>query len=122
MTSDEIRERFLAFFESRDHRRLRSASLVPTAYDPSTLLISAGMHPLKPYFQGQETPPHNRLTSCQKVFRTVDTAPRPHGARRAASLCVADTETTHSGEVGASRSGELPAKCPLSSVGRALPW
>jgi alanyl-tRNA synthetase len=72
MTSDEIRERFLAFFESRDHRRLRSASLVPTAYDPSTLLISAGMHPLKPYFQGQETPPHNRLTSCQKVFRTVD--------------------------------------------------
>jgi alanyl-tRNA synthetase len=72
MTSDEIRERFLAFFESRDHRRLRSASLVPTAYDPSTLLISAGMHPLKPYFQGEEAPPHNRLTTCQKCFRTVD--------------------------------------------------
>ncbi|HEY6696174.1 MAG TPA: alanine--tRNA ligase [Solirubrobacteraceae bacterium] len=72
MTSDEIRERYLAFFESRDHKRLPSASLVPTAYDPSTLLISAGMHPLKPYFQGQEAPPHNRLTTCQKCFRTVD--------------------------------------------------
>jgi alanyl-tRNA synthetase len=72
MTSDEIRERYLSFFESRDHKRLPSASLVPTAYDPSTLLISAGMHPLKPYFQGQEPPPHNRLTTCQKCFRTVD--------------------------------------------------
>ena len=72
MTSDEIRKRFLEFFESRDHKRLPSASLVPTAYDPSTLLISAGMHPLKPYFQGQEPPPHNRLTTCQKCFRTVD--------------------------------------------------
>src|SRR3954463_16660454 len=72
MTSDEIRKRYLEFFESRDHKRLPSASLVPTAYDPSTLLISAGMHPLKPYFQGQEAPPHNRLTTCQKCFRTVD--------------------------------------------------
>jgi alanyl-tRNA synthetase len=72
MTSDEIRQRFLEFFESRDHRRLPSASLVPTAYDPSTLLISAGMHPLKPYFLGQEAAPHHRLTTCQKCFRTVD--------------------------------------------------
>ncbi len=72
MTSDEIRELFQAFFESRDHRRLPSAPLVPTRHDPSTLLISAGMHPLKPYFLGQETPPHHRLTSCQKCFRTVD--------------------------------------------------
>jgi alanyl-tRNA synthetase len=72
MTSDEIRERYLSFFESRDHKRLPSASLVPTQYDPSTLLISAGMHPLKPYFQGQEAPPHKRLTTCQKCFRTVD--------------------------------------------------
>src|SRR5690349_6202884 len=72
MTTDEIRSRFLEFFESRDHKRLASASLVPTQYDPSTLLISAGMHPLKPYFQGQERPPHNRLTTCQKCFRTVD--------------------------------------------------
>jgi alanyl-tRNA synthetase len=72
MTTDEIRRRFLEFFESRDHKRLPSAPLVPTQYDPSTLLISAGMHPLKPYFQGQEKPPHHRLTTCQKCFRTVD--------------------------------------------------
>jgi alanyl-tRNA synthetase len=71
MTTDEIREKFLSFFESRDHLRLPSAPLVPRN-DPSTLLISAGMHPLKPYFLGQEQPPHPRLTSCQKCFRTVD--------------------------------------------------
>ncbi len=72
MTTDEIRQQFLEFFESRDHKRLPSAPLVPTRHDPSTLLISAGMHPLKPYFLGQEAPPHNRLTTCQKCFRTVD--------------------------------------------------
>ena len=71
MTSDEIRESFLSFFEQRDHRRQASAPLVPRD-DPSTLLISAGMHPLKPYFTGRETPPHHRLTSCQKCFRTPD--------------------------------------------------
>jgi alanyl-tRNA synthetase len=72
MTSDEIRESFLGFFEERGHRRVPSASLVPSAHDPSALLTVAGMHPLKPYFLGQETPPAPRLTSCQKVFRTVD--------------------------------------------------
>jgi alanyl-tRNA synthetase len=72
MTSDEIRERYLSFFEERGHRRTPSASLVPSARDPSALLTVAGMHPLKPYFLGQETPPAPRLTSCQKVFRTVD--------------------------------------------------
>jgi alanyl-tRNA synthetase len=72
MTSDEIRERFLSFFEERGHRRIPSASLVPSAHDPSALLTVAGMHPLKPYFLGQETPPAPRLTNCQKVFRTVD--------------------------------------------------
>jgi alanyl-tRNA synthetase len=72
MTSDEIRERYLAFFQERGHRRIASASLVPSAHDPSALLTVAGMHPLKPYFLGQETPPAPRLTSCQKVFRTVD--------------------------------------------------
>ncbi|HWT25369.1 MAG TPA: alanine--tRNA ligase, partial [Solirubrobacteraceae bacterium] len=72
MTSDEIRERFLSFFEQRDHRRLPSASLVPASYDPSVLLTTAGMHPLKPYFLGQEKPPHHRLTTCQKCFRTPD--------------------------------------------------
>ena len=73
MTStDEIRERYLSFFEERGHKRIPSASLVPSAHDPSALLTVAGMHPLKPYFLGQETPPAPRLTSCQKVFRTVD--------------------------------------------------
>jgi len=71
MTSDEIRERFLSYFADRGHHRLPSAPLVPRN-DPSTLLISAGMHPLKPYFLGAETPPARRLTSSQKCFRTVD--------------------------------------------------
>ena len=72
MTSDEIRERYLAFFEERGHMRIASSSLVPSAHDPSALLTVAGMHPLKPYFLGQEEPPARRLTSCQKCFRTVD--------------------------------------------------
>ncbi|MGH2864834.1 MAG: alanine--tRNA ligase [Solirubrobacteraceae bacterium] len=72
MTSDEIRERYLSFFEERAHQRVPSASLVPSAHDPSALLTVAGMHPLKPYFLAQEKPPAPRLTSCQKVFRTVD--------------------------------------------------
>ncbi|MDP9400952.1 MAG: alanine--tRNA ligase [Actinomycetota bacterium] len=72
MTSDEIRETFLRFFERRDHRRLPSGSLVPAQADPSVLLTTAGMHPLKPYFLGQERPPHPRLTTCQKCFRTPD--------------------------------------------------
>jgi alanyl-tRNA synthetase len=72
MTSDELREAFLGFFEARDHRRLPSGSLVPASYDPSVLLTTAGMQPLKPYFLGQERPPHPRLTTCQKSFRTVD--------------------------------------------------
>ncbi len=72
MTTDEIRERYLSFFEERGHTRVPSASLVPSASDTSALLTVAGMHPLKPYFLGQEKPPAPRLTSCQKVFRTVD--------------------------------------------------
>jgi alanyl-tRNA synthetase len=71
-SSDEIRERYLSFFEERGHKRIPSASLVPSASDPSALLTVAGMHPLKPYFLGREAPPAPRLTSCQKVFRTVD--------------------------------------------------
>ena len=72
MTSDELRESFLSFFEERDHKRLPSASLVPAEYDPSVLLTTAGMHPLKPYFLGREQPPYPRLTTCQKSFRTTD--------------------------------------------------
>jgi alanyl-tRNA synthetase len=72
MTSDEIRSTFTEFFQQRDHRRLASASLIPAEYDPSVLFTIAGMVPLKPYFQGVERPPHNRLTTCQKTFRTSD--------------------------------------------------
>ena len=72
MTADAIRERFLAFFEERDHLRVPSASLVPASFDPSVLLTTAGMQPFKPYFRGDEASPHPRLTSCQKVFRTTD--------------------------------------------------
>ncbi len=72
MTSDQIRERYLAFFEERGHRRLPSASLLPPPEDRSVLLTTAGMQPLKPYFLGRETPPAPRLTSCQKCFRTPD--------------------------------------------------
>ncbi len=72
MSSADIRETFLDFFAARDHRRLPSGSLVPADYDPSVLLTTAGMHPLKPYFLGRERPPHNRLTTCQKCFRTTD--------------------------------------------------
>ncbi len=72
MSSDEIRERYLSFFEKKGHKRIPSASLVPSSHDPSALLTVAGMHPLKPYFLGQEKPPAPRLTDCQKCFRTVD--------------------------------------------------
>jgi alanyl-tRNA synthetase len=71
-TSDELRQAFLDFYVARDHRRLPSGSLVPATYDPSVLLTTAGMHPLKPYFQGVEAPPHHRLTTCQKCFRSTD--------------------------------------------------
>ena len=71
-STDEIRETFLQFFERHDHRRLPSASLVPSSYDPSVLLTTAGMHPLVPYFKGEEKPPYPRLTTCQKCFRTTD--------------------------------------------------
>jgi alanyl-tRNA synthetase len=72
MTSDEIRDTFIEFFKQRDHRRLPSSSLIPAEFDPSVLFTIAGMVPLKPYFLGVETPPHPRLTTCQKTFRTPD--------------------------------------------------
>ena len=72
MRAAEIRERFLSFFEGNGHLRVPSASLVPSVYDPTVLLTTAGMQPFKPYFRGEEEPPSRRLTSCQKSFRTVD--------------------------------------------------
>ncbi len=71
-TSAEIRQTFLSFFEERDHRVIPSSSLVPSSHDPSVLLTTAGMQQFKPYFLGQEEPPHRRLASCQKCFRTTD--------------------------------------------------
>lgn len=72
MTSDEIRRTFLEFFAARDHLRLPSASLIPAQLDPSALFTVAGMHPLKDYFLGAERPPHPRVVTCQKTFRTAD--------------------------------------------------
>ncbi len=72
MKAAEIRERFLSSFERNGHLRVPSASLVPSSYDPSVLLTTAGMQPFKPYFRGEEEPPSRRLTSCQKSFRTTD--------------------------------------------------
>jgi alanyl-tRNA synthetase len=68
---NEIRERFLSFFESKGHLRMPSFSLVPQN-DNSLLLINAGMAPLKPYFTGKEVPPSKRVTTCQKCIRTPD--------------------------------------------------
>ena len=68
---NEIRERYLSFFEKKEHLRLPSFSLVPEN-DPSLLLINAGMAPLKPYFTGRQVPPKKRVTTCQKCIRTPD--------------------------------------------------
>jgi alanyl-tRNA synthetase len=71
MTSDEIREAFLGYFESKGHLKVASSSLIPVG-DPTLLLTNAGMVQFKPYFTGNSTPPNRRLTTCQKSFRTVD--------------------------------------------------
>jgi len=71
-TSAELRAGFRAFYESKGHVFRPSASLVPRADDRSTLLTTAGMQPLMPYFLGREAPPAPLLTTVQKCFRTQD--------------------------------------------------
>ena len=71
MKSDEIREAFLSFFESKGHLRVASSSLIPVG-DPTLLLTNAGMVQFKSYFAGETEPPNRRLTSSQKSFRTPD--------------------------------------------------
>jgi len=71
-TTAELRESYLSYFQSKGHVLRPSSSLVPEAYDPSVLLTTAGMQPLKPFFLGLEEPPGPRLTSVQKCFRTTD--------------------------------------------------
>ena len=68
---NELRRMFLEFFESKEHLKMKSFSLVPHN-DNSLLIINSGMAPLKPYFTGQEIPPRRRVTTCQKCVRTGD--------------------------------------------------
>lgn len=71
MGLNELREKYLSFFEKKGHLRLKSFPLVPQG-DNSLLLINSGMAPMKKWFLGQETPPKNRVTTCQKCIRTPD--------------------------------------------------
>ena len=68
---NELREMFLRFFETKDHLRLPSFSLIPQN-DASLLLINSGMAPMKPYFTGEQVPPRRRVCTCQKCIRTGD--------------------------------------------------
>ncbi len=68
---NDLREQFLSFFESKNHTRMASASLIPQG-DKSLLLINSGMAPLKKFFLGQAVPPNVRVTTCQKCIRTPD--------------------------------------------------
>jgi alanyl-tRNA synthetase len=70
MTGNELRQKYLQFFQDKDSLVIPSSSLIPT--DPTTLLTSAGMQPLVPFFKGEEEPPSKRLTSCQKCCRADD--------------------------------------------------
>jgi len=77
---NDLREKYLSFFESKGHLRLPSFPLVPIN-DKSLLLINSGMAPMKKYFTGEVTPPRNRVTTCQKCIRTPDLERAGHTAR-----------------------------------------
>src|SRR4030065_215886 len=71
MTSNELREKFLNFFEEKGHAIIPSASLAPE-HDPTVLFTTAGMHPLTPYLLGEKHPAGKRLADVQKCIRTGD--------------------------------------------------
>ncbi|HPU95724.1 MAG TPA: alanine--tRNA ligase-related protein, partial [Bacillota bacterium] len=71
MKTSELRQAFMSFFEEKGHKRLPSASLIPTG-DATLLLTAAGMVPFKPYFLGTAKPDYKRVTTCQKCVRTGD--------------------------------------------------
>ena len=77
---NDLREKYLAFFESKGHLRLPSFSLIPQN-DKSLLLINSGMAPMKKFFTGEEKPPRNRVCTCQKCIRTPDLDRVGHTAR-----------------------------------------
>ena len=77
---NDLREKYLAFFESKGHLRLPSYPLVPIN-DKSLLLINSGMAPMKKFFTGEEEPPRHRVTTCQKCIRTPDLERVGHTAR-----------------------------------------
>ena len=77
---NDLREKFLSYFESRGHVRLPSYSLVPNN-DKSLLLINSGMAPMKKFFTGEATPPGKRVCTCQKCIRTPDLDRVGHTAR-----------------------------------------
>ncbi|MHA2343112.1 MAG: alanine--tRNA ligase-related protein, partial [Candidatus Hodarchaeales archaeon] len=71
MNSNELRAKFLEFFQQRKHKIIPSASIFPEN-DPTVLFTSAGMHPLQPFLKGQPHPQGKRLANCQKCIRTGD--------------------------------------------------
>ncbi len=77
---NELREMFLSFFETKDHLRLPSFSLIPQN-DNSLLIINSGMAPMKPYFKGEQEPPRHRVCTCQKCIRTGDIENIGHTSR-----------------------------------------
>lgn len=80
MGLNELREKYLSFYESKGHLRLPSFSLIPNG-DKSLLLINSGMAPMKKYFTGEVEPPRHRVTTCQKCIRTPDIENVGHTAR-----------------------------------------
>lgn len=72
MRSREIRQTYVDYFVKNGHLHLPSSSLVPPSGDKTVLLTTAGMQQMTPFFLGVQTPPHRRLTTVQKCFRTVD--------------------------------------------------